>query len=557
MAKLEFTKWPFDEREIVTLHWLRSPFMYGENKQWYLTALFRRENNKVVGLDLPWGILPLLKIGGQYVDGKACNNYTGYSLCFDLSTKVTVDINKAADVIPDSLYSLYNNKDYNERCVVIRDNDMTVIVPCLEVIRSFFVIDKTLAHAILRPDSFTEICTSEYDENKGRVDISFSNKVPYSVITQSLVKRLALILYDNYWNASWSQVCNIKKERGEEDWPFCRVECPPPVFSDCSWNVRAIQNERNIFVLEIVGVTPNKPFPFEEIRYTHPRSHDGHEASPSSSVKIPKSKPKNERILSINQDGLSAKNITNPQTNRFKASFFDYSNDIVITEITLGSILSQDEGDPEIEMPDNESAEPEITEAVSIRSTSVVSEDDHSTGMDEQTSSRSEVQQVSFDDESGFGEIKAAEFVPIENTRQIPRSFENFIDAIRVISKDQVENEADFEAHYIIRDIPENSPLSKINKEENRQYSLVRLLYPDKSRYILEIDVSDEHEISTIIFKIVSGNLWTIVEKILVEYMSASGCWDREKLNSDDSITYHLSRHRTAGLLSKRLKRHL
>lgn len=530
MAKLAFSKWPFNNGERVVLHWLRSPFMFGENKQWYLTASFKRRDNSFIELDLPWGALPLLKIGREYVDGyDTANNDLGKSFSIDLSAKASITIEKAVNTIPRSIHFLHNKENFNEHCAVIRNGSMTIVVPCLEVVRSFFVINKMLAQAILRPDSFNNICGVEYDEKEGSVEISFADKIPCKLLTKSLAKRMALILCDKDWNSSWAQVYHRMNLPENIDSNLSKLVCCPPIYSSCSWHVRALQKGSIIVVLELVGITPEKPFPFKDIKFRHPLSGSGRAGRAGSQFSKKEREPKSRHagILGINQAGMAARNILSPRTNKIIVSFLKYSDEPNITETASAGSVS-------LLQPDSDYV---ITKTAKYNSRRLICD------------------QVSLDDEGGPGVIESAEFLPIEDSNSVPKSFENFINAIKLI----INSVADIEARYMIRTIPEGSALYRINGRKHRQYALVFLTYLSRTAFILEIDASDNHEISTIIFKIVSGDFREIVKKMLVEYISGTGCWDRDRLDSDNAIEYSLSRHRTVEIVSqaKRYVRHL
>lgn len=66
--KLKIQPWPFKKDEKVQLYWLCSPFL-DEQKGWLLQAVFKRADNSVREVTIPWGTIPYLVLGQKYIDG--------------------------------------------------------------------------------------------------------------------------------------------------------------------------------------------------------------------------------------------------------------------------------------------------------------------------------------------------------------------------------------------------------------------------------------------------------------------------------------------------------
>ena len=66
--KLDLNEWRFKKGEIVTLHWICSPYR-DQSGRWVVYVVFINDKGTMLGSKYPWGTLPYFKIGHLYRDG--------------------------------------------------------------------------------------------------------------------------------------------------------------------------------------------------------------------------------------------------------------------------------------------------------------------------------------------------------------------------------------------------------------------------------------------------------------------------------------------------------
>ena len=152
-------KWPFDKGEIVQLIWIESPFKNNEN-EWILPLLFKSKSRAIVCIETTWSNIPLLRFGNYYVDGTPLDLYQDGSI-FDIDLE-DASQGKVFDVslLPSDLVGGVGL----ENVWVFESKDCKYVVPCIELVRSFFACNSTLAKAVIDPNELDFICSPIVDE---------------------------------------------------------------------------------------------------------------------------------------------------------------------------------------------------------------------------------------------------------------------------------------------------------------------------------------------------------------------------------------------------------
>jgi hypothetical protein len=136
MVGVSLKRWPFARDEEATLHWLRSPQREANYKQWQLTAVFKGQSGTIREMLLPWGTLPLLRLGQVFVDGQLQSDFIrGEVFSIRLPTATEQCIWTAGEVAPCKEYSLKGTANLSENCLMIRSQDLFVVIPVLECIK--------------------------------------------------------------------------------------------------------------------------------------------------------------------------------------------------------------------------------------------------------------------------------------------------------------------------------------------------------------------------------------------------------------------------------------
>lgn len=507
-----FSKWPFPEDEPVTMYWLKSPTMVGRNKQWMMNIVFKRSNGELVDFPVPWGCLPMLRYGKEFINQLPTGNDFGQTLNLSFSENAKYKIEKAFTAISPKNYQLVTKDNLQELCVIIFDAGQTVVVPCIEIIRFFFAVNKLLAYRIIQLYNFQDLVAAALEERT--VQLEFTRRVSYLSVQKNplVIKVLANILFDNFWNESWRGVYTSRsvKNLASSDYSdkIIPLQCIPPVYQDCSWTVRATHDGKRIFVQEIYALNNNQVGPFDSIRFIHPGSQKKEKKNFATSTKTKET----DVEAKIDRDENKApSNNTDPYLLQNELPIHKEAHVIEIEEIPwiIGKSKKGLSG---------ETGGINVVRTGKLRRKII----------------------LSLNEIGGQGEIQAAEFVELTDRSAIPKGLHSFFKAINAIK----EKNKNIKIDYSIENVPGNSVLAYYG-EKSRQYGLVKLSLYDSVGYILELDLSDGHSLSTIIFNLKKEglNLGSLIVDLLVDNITRQGFWVREKVEGIDEIKVNWAKH--------------
>lgn len=510
--KFKFSSWPFPVDVPAHLCWVNSPMQVGEHKQWQSEVLFRGQNDQYHKRIVPWGGIQSLKLGGVYVNG-AISELTpaGDVVEFELSRNAIFYVQSLETLKYQWLDRVGNfKKEFLwEYCVCIKDGKIRLWVPCIEIIRSFFAINKQMAYLLLEPGGLLKVCKSEF--KCGRVKINFSNEVPVSTLNYILVTRIATILYHSAWWDSWQQVWSRSIKNPGDRTVFSKLFCSPPTVKDSAWSVRGIPNGDDFFVLEVLGIRTETKIPFFEITYTHPKlTFLTKQAEPT----VTGNGTGND---SEPRDGSSAEGEIGSDTKPPKELTSPLRESIAVSPIEFGSSVKVLKQYSERKSKPGGSKSPRRSGRESSQSEGAIP--------------------VSMGDGAGHGEIRAAEFMPIEKLTHIPPGLKAFIAFVNEIPKVKVG--------CTIEPVPDESSLAKL-PDGQRHFALVHIIGLCFEGYLLEIDSSDGRSVSTIIFTPPNDNSSQETAKsLLVECLAKGGYWSLETINGNIVQRYELAKHTT------------
>ncbi len=507
-----FSNWPFPKDEPVTIHWLKSPIMKGQNKQWMMDITFKRISGELVDFPVPWGCLPMLRYGKEFINGLPTGNDLGSTLNLSFSKNARYKIEQAFTAISPKNYKLVTKENLQELCVIIFDEGQTVVIPCIEIIRSFFAVNKLLTYQILQLYNFQDLVTANF-ENRS-VQLEFSRRFSYRSIQKNelIVKILANVLFDTSWNESWRGVFTSRAKKNFADADGLEkvipLKCIPPVYQNCLWTVRAIKDGKRILVQEIYNTNNNDIGSFDYVGYIHPGSK---KKDKNQLINSTKTKETNVEAKIDRDENKAPSNNNNPYLLQNELPVHKDTHVIAIEEIpwAIGKNKTGLSGE---------------TEGVAIV----------------RTGQLKRKITVSLNEIGGQGQVQAAEFVALTDKSEIPKGLSSFFKAINATK----EINKNIKIDYSIGKVPENSVLAYC-KGSSRQYGLVKLSLYEIVGYIMDLDLSDEHGLSTIIFKPKKEglNLASLVVDLLVENITRQGFWAREKVESINKIKVSWAKH--------------
>ena len=502
--------WPFKSK--VILHWVNSPYISSTNRQWRTMATFRF-TDQLKMLEVPWGILPWLKLGQIFQDGKPLSETIGEQITIDITPESFV-LKKAVDVLPKEFYLLQSNDNLTENCIVFQDKNMTIILPVIEAIRAILAINKSLAYGLLESSYLRRIIT-RYEIRNQVLSISFSQEIPYKSLTEATIRLIARILYDDSFQQAWHSVYsqrfaifNITKS---EKIPLS-IKLP---HLHSSWRVKAICNQSICLILEILEISPKNNLPFKEIQYDHPSYKEidttgrisevdnGHiiPLPASQDIDISEQSPNQSKTLKI------IDTVTSPMLE---------SNTIIVTKIKKITQINND--------------------IVIYKKTPI------HTGLSET---------VTLSDKAPNGKFPAAEFKTIQHLQErVPVGLKGLsnIDGFGKFSQaiQHIQNlYAEWQINVEVYPLNINIPFARVDNGK-RKYCIVKVSseVSKKVSYILEFARPDARSISTLIFTISQGtNLKKIISDLINNTLSPNGSWKIDDINQLKELDYLLAKH--------------
>lgn len=491
--EMKFKHWPFDKTEAVHLHWLRSPYHAGPMKQWQMQAVFRRENGTLHDLAVPWGALPVFRLGSVYRDGKPTGkNHLGSLMRIRFCSSPKVSICGAISV--PRQYELQTNFNLQEKCVVIWNRGERIVVPCLEVIRAYFALNRMMTAELLGPDLFTDICTSTITD--GQAHLKFSERVAITSLSNEVVKRMALVLFNGEFRAAWKKVWASASNGGGEDMrkgePTHPLHVEPPAIPGSVWEARGMKINGIILVLEIKRFSLAVRLPFFTLSYEHPgfRIYEGGKQGTGGG----RTKEDPEEAA-INPDPKSPKKMRSPYAVRIDFTTADFVHPI---ETVKHQEIIKENGLGE----DRRGGGGVCVDRVPSRDGTLY-------------------------EEAGSGEIPSVEFAPVESLTDISSNFQSLFTALSYIKGARLS--------LCERETPIGCCLPKVPKISGspRPYVLVSVSFSSQHFFLVEVDGRDDHGISTLLFMMPSGeSVIAFTETMLRKGIAGGGHWDTEKLRA-------------------------
>lgn len=248
--------------EDLELVWLAG-FVDSTEKGWQVRAATRGiESDNVVTHLLPIGLLSVLPLGRCYTGGDP----TGLMLHGDISQfripNVADGEEVSAECIPPDLFPVKGRTRKVQRLLRYRVNGFEVLVPIIELIRSLFVHNKTMANALMHSSGLTELCRPELPGFHSDLHLHFTDKMPVKILTRPFVAEFAWTAVNPDARRSWGSVATLSK--GKE-----YVSFHPPSLLNSTWTVRWERDGNTALVLEILHIT-GKCHPCDVLHYSHP-----------------------------------------------------------------------------------------------------------------------------------------------------------------------------------------------------------------------------------------------------------------------------------------------
>ena len=317
---MKLKEWPFDKNEPAVLNWILSPIL--KVRGYEVDAIFKAQfTGEVKPVSLPLGVLPDLRIGRIYIDGKLADSLP------QTQNLYIPNIRNGAFVegfdMPPSVYDLLRQRSSGkEKLWRFTLNDQIYFLPCIEMIRAFFIHTKTLANKILIPNGLDTLIGNE--ETRGReLLIHLDQSFPISLLkTKEMetahLNHLIWLRHNPSARLAWESVArklhaqaiknnaiNLYQALSER----IPLQVIPPFAESFRMEYTSISDGRQHLVLEILGFEETTPLPFDEVSYTHPLLKEPRKTNITKIRKIPVEVGDE---IELDTSGLPAKAESNP-----------------------------------------------------------------------------------------------------------------------------------------------------------------------------------------------------------------------------------------------------
>lgn len=268
MTKFNLKKWPFDKGERVALHWMRSPIKTKQNR-WIFELVFKNKVGKLISLAVPWGALPNFRLGQIFEDGKALDSpIRGFNTSLHIPDMSKCEIKKAIN-IPPKLYFLSEPNNWEEKCLIYKNDGQIIIIPCMEIVRSILTPMKILANALLRPQGLDDLIDSRNIEDE-TLFLNLSSNVPTNIISNDFVYQLSWLLYEENVREIWDDVYQAifdADKINNLDIPV-KLSTKMPLVGSRNIRARVLKQDNIILVLELSYI-PGLKRPYNKIYVSH------------------------------------------------------------------------------------------------------------------------------------------------------------------------------------------------------------------------------------------------------------------------------------------------
>ncbi|TCS68542.1 Tn7-like element transposition protein TnsE [Effusibacillus lacus] len=276
MATIKLRPWPFRSGEPIELFWFGSLFQDHQGN-WKIPVAFKIKNDIQI-VNYPWGTLPLLRLGQQYVDG----SIGPFSLKRGMVDSLTLTNSEEGDVcqgfdLPSQLIYFHKIRDLGtQKLRKFRIGKITYYIPCIEIIRSFFAKTRTLAYSLLEPNGL-EMLINDFREEDNKAEIDLSRRIPNNMVNENLITHLAWILGNENVRTVWNEIYNHIYQEALAKSPInpviqfrngIPIQARLPVSSFSKITYRGLKAQNHVLILEILGIA-GLNIPYRRIMYSH------------------------------------------------------------------------------------------------------------------------------------------------------------------------------------------------------------------------------------------------------------------------------------------------
>jgi hypothetical protein len=521
MSNNKIVPWIYKKDEEAELYWLCSPYL-SKNNNWMITAVFRR-NDEIKMVEIPWGTLPLLRLGQKYINGMPVESkpkgYVGQLKIENEEFQICESFK-----LPPKLYYLYKNHSMGSEFVcktTIGNKDY--YISCIEIVRSFLAKSKTLANCLLKPNGL-DFLIDKVEAIGQSINIFLAKDIPRKLINDDTVAHLLWLKYNKLANDTWTSIYNNIFSTAVEEQPEgtvkrlqtgIKIKAMPPINNNCVWSYRGIYSGNSVLILEIMTTTGFELPMLQKIRYFH-QSFD--------------------RTKSINNVGVIRR------TYHGKEEIYEIQIDKAKQD------TKKDVRQPVIELPPTAFVYEEEIDIKRLKGKERFTDNKVTVvkaKWDENGTKLNDTLVGSPQDWSGEGKIPSIDFNSLEIVKgKLGKGLEEFYKAIEYISNNYKGLNIAMSEVFL----PKGKKFSFYPDGSRRNCAIVSIYYEEKKQcYIFEMGRSDKWLISTLFIwpTIDNYNLEVehVIDSILAILMENNGHWNTDALNYNKKIEFYKMKH--------------
>jgi hypothetical protein len=514
----EFHPWPFAENEDAEIYWFGSPYTDYKG-DWRIRIALRSATGELKILSRAWGIIPELRIGQIYTDGKynQVRPMSGSSYTFTIPS---LDSGKIVNgfQLPKRLIDFGKNPELGtQKIVQYISGDMTICFPVLELIRAMFINSKLMAYSLLQPHGLEQLIDRcEFEKNV--LHFHLGPRVPNTMATESNARHMSWIYLDFKMKEMWDSIYQILFGQAIAESPLnpakvLRKGIPLDLLLPHTGPIEIIVRGEKfinlILVKEIIGFA-GFTHPANEIDFWHHSKKRQESVFGDKRVRIT-SGTENEDII-INDESENAKEDTNQDVLEAPPTFMKFINYPVVR-----------------------------TRKKNVKQTKTGNDVIVNSGRGGKNSE--EPKEVSVQDSIVGGDLppidfKTLEMVPITEAIGLEDFFE-MISLLKEITS--------FSIRMSVVRIPPGKRFSICPNGARRTCAIVQVTSPVFTKYILEVARPDDWSISTLILQPLHDKglkeFEMDVKQLIDGLVQRSGHWDKFILESCSGVIVEKVKH--------------
>ncbi|TDY07311.1 UNVERIFIED_CONTAM: hypothetical protein BJ099_10429 [Lysinibacillus xylanilyticus] len=283
-----------------------------KNNQWFIQTGFICKGNCQI-IDLPIGVLPILKIGVPYQDGiPLLTQKIGTLFEVRVENFRNGRISKAIDVCRRLNYYLHKKPELMIQNIWSFESDeMIYHIPQTEIVRALFGVNKIMSNALFRPNGL-ELLVNRVSMSKDQLAIiDFLDDIPNSIVTDDFARYFGWIFLHPEMKKSYASVQSnlygmMVRSSNSKGIP---IEVAVPKMKGFHLAVRGIRHNNEVLILEWLGSDIVDP-PFRALELHH-KSIKKRIYSPGGRKTRLSNKEKNEDYLLNENNGERSREDTN------------------------------------------------------------------------------------------------------------------------------------------------------------------------------------------------------------------------------------------------------